>query len=150
MSNPTSTPPSGPGRGAVIAPHTFMVHGDLVVSFTLPGRMADEPWHRFVTALRTNPVKYYLHAQVGAVETSAVQRTQLSSVVTAKGITTAFVTDDALSRGIATAASWLGARTKTFNWPDLRKGLEYLHTPPAVAAQVEAELNGLRAAGRIG
>ena len=148
MSNPT--PPSGPARGAVIAPHTFMVHGDLMVSFALPGRMADEPWNRFVTAVRGSPVRYYLNAQVGTVEISSAQRTLISGVLTSKGITTAFITDDSVSRGVATAASWMGARMKAFPWKDLRKGLEYLHTPPTVAASVEAELSRMRTAGRVG
>lgn len=149
MPNLASTPPPKASKGAIVAPHTFTVHGDLMVSFTLPGMMTDEQWDRFVAAFWNNPIKYYLGAAVGTVDISSLQRQRIIDVLTGKAITTAAITDDAVIRGIATAVSWFGARIKAFSWKDLAKGLDYLNTPPEVAAAVLADLQRRKAAGRI-
>jgi len=149
MPNLTTGSPPKPVTNAPRAPHKWMVYESLMVSFTLPGVMADDEWDRFVEAFRANPIRVYCGAAVGTVGISSIQRQHIIDVLTEKQITTAAITDDTIIRGIATAVSWFGARIKAFSWRDLRKGLEYLDVSPATADRVQAELLRLKAAGRV-
>src|SRR5262245_29065913 len=149
MSNLTSSsvPPPGLEKVPQRAPHQWMIYDDLMVSFTLPGVMADDVWDRFVAAFWQNSIRVYCGAAIGTVDVSSLQRQRIIDVLTKKQITTAAITDDAVIRGIATAVSWFGAKIKAFSWKDLHRGLEYLGVPESTAQTVRAELSRLRANG---
>lgn len=111
------------------ANHRWVVAGNLLVAFTTAGVMQDDVWNAMCQDLATKPVRGYLGTSLGVVEVSSVQRKLGTDTVKKRGIPSAIVTEERLVRGLATAASWLGAKIKAFDWPELREAIRYLGVP---------------------
>jgi hypothetical protein len=109
--------------------HQWIVLGDLMVSFTRPGKEGpDALWQTFAKDL-SKGIGRYLATSVGTVEVTSVQRKLVADVLRNRNIPTAAVTDERLVRGLITAVAWLGADIKPFAWADLHGAIEYLRVP---------------------
>jgi hypothetical protein len=108
--------------------HTWRVYSQVLVSFTKAGKIPNEVWDAYIAALSSPSVKSSLALTVGSVDVNSVQRKQVSEVVTnpKSQLLCVVVTDNPLTRGIATAVSWFGANLKAFSWRDLERALESL------------------------
>ncbi len=100
--------------------------GDLLISFQTAGPIPEPMWADFIKCLNTPAIRKYVATTIGAVEANSVQRKLATDVFKARKIPVVVVTESGLVRGLATAASWLGADVKSCDWPEVRKGLEHL------------------------
>lgn len=99
---------------------------DLLTCFGTAGPISDRDWTDFLTQLKKPAITRYIGTSIGATEANSVQRKAAAEVFKSRKIPVVVVTDANIVRGIVTAVSWLGVNIKAFDWPDLRKGLDYL------------------------
>lgn len=124
--------------------------GDLFISVTGPGVVMDQDWQQFIKELQAAPVTKYLAASLGNAESSSTQRKQAAEVMKSKGIRTAVVTNDSMTRGIVTAVSWLGANVSAFSWAEVDKALKYLDVTGLSQDRARDMLAKLRASVEMG
>jgi hypothetical protein len=110
------------------ATHHWVIVGDVLVAFTTPGALPDDRWEAMIHELATKPIIGYLGTSVGVVEVTSLQRKLGAETAKKRGIPSAIVTEEALVRGLVTAASWLGANIKSFTWSELRQAVQFLGT----------------------
>lgn len=108
-----------------------------VVIIRAQGGQVDVPnFNRFLDDVRRSPVNYFFAIASGVALLSAVQRRDSAEVLKQKGIKTFVVTDNALTRGIVTAVSWLGAEISSFSWKDFDKALKLMNASAKVEKRI--------------
>jgi hypothetical protein len=119
----------------------WIVEGELMVSFYLPGPIAPGMWQDYCDTIASGVVHKLLAASIGAVEIDATQRRQLSEALRGRSpVAVAIVTDEALMRGQMTATAWLGRIDVTsFPWHKLAEACHHL-SPRDVTQQRALEL----------
>jgi hypothetical protein len=119
----------------------WVVEGELMVSFYLPGPIAPEVWQDYCDTLASGVAHKLLAASIGAVEIDSVQRRQLNEALRRRPqVSVAIVTDEALVRGQMTATGWLGRIDVTsFAWHKLADAYRHL-SPRDVTEQRAIEL----------
>lgn len=95
-----------------------------MLGVSTPGVIRDEVWSKFLEDLAAEDYKHYIGCSIGILEVSAVQRKQAAQALRHNKVAVAVITDDVLVRGVVTAASWLGANTKSFAWKDFDRALQ--------------------------
>ncbi len=100
--------------------------GDLLIGITTAGQISDSDWTEFINNLKRPEIKKYIGTVVGAGEANSIQRKSASEVFKVRKIPAVVITESSIVRGIVTAVSWWGANIKSYDWPELRKGLEHL------------------------
>ncbi len=108
------------------ATHTWAVIGDVIVSLTTAGAVSDLQWKAWLKELETSGVRKCIGATLGATELTSVQRKLASETTRDRKVKVAAITDEALVRGIVTAASWLGAPIRAYSWSDMAGVMKYL------------------------
>lgn len=108
------------GRG----PHTWVVAGDVVISLTQEGIISDEHWDAFVDDVLRDRTTCMLGLGLGAISVNSKQRRKLGPAMNDKRV--AAVLGSSVSRGIATALSWMGLKIRAFPWHDLQGAFDYL------------------------
>jgi len=103
----------------------WAIVGGIVVARALPGDISNDVWNRFLEAISENNTEYVLTLALGSPSLTATQRKAAADLLKRKSIPAAVVTESPLVRGIVTAVSWLGAKTKSFSWKDLDQAVEY-------------------------
>ncbi|EDM78564.1 hypothetical protein PPSIR1_15040 [Plesiocystis pacifica SIR-1] len=119
----------------------------VVVAFSTTGVMSKDDWDQTLEQLRTRePLRGYLGTSVGTVEVSSAQRRAAVTVMTERDRPTAIVTKSRMVMGLATAASWLGAKIKAFSWEQRDQAARFLSVPEADIPAVLAALDALERA----
>ena len=122
----------------------WVVVDDVMVTFATPGEIDNQALTAWSKDIRTKPVAKLLGANVGVVEANSAQRKLAVDAVKFKNMPVAVVSDQALTRGIVTAASWLGANVKAFSWKDVRAATQFLQLQQPVQERVIEALMKLR------
>ncbi|HEX2567920.1 MAG TPA: hypothetical protein VH877_00090 [Polyangia bacterium] len=117
---------------------------DVMVTFATPGEIDNQALTAWTKDIKTKPVTKLLGANVGAVEANSAQRKLAVDTVKGKNVPVAIVSDQALTRGIVTAASWLGANIRAFSWSELREATEFLQIRASLQGRVIDTLMRLR------
>ena len=118
--------------------HSWHRIGDIIVSFTRSGTLADDTWFEYVDSLESEGVRVALgFASNESAGLSAMQRKRVSEALKAKGIITISVTNSRLIRGMATAVSWLGIKVKAFPWSDCAEAIVAAEASPEEASQIQ-------------
>ena len=121
------------GRG----PHTWVVAGDVVISLTQEGIIPDDYWNAFVKDIQREGTTCMLGLGIGAISVNSKQRRLLGPAMSDKRV--AAVLGSSVSRGIATALSWMGLKIRAFPWHDLQGAFDYLGSE-ALSAEQGVEL----------
>jgi hypothetical protein len=115
--------------------HQWTVVDDVFITFTM-GTFDASLWDPFVEDLKRKQFSKMLCTSLGKVEVTSLQRKAAAEAVKVKGTELAVVTDEAIVRGLVTAASWVGVKVKAFSWADLDKALRHLQVPDSSAGRV--------------
>jgi hypothetical protein len=120
-------------------PHQWCRVGDVVVSFTGPGEINDLLWGRYVEALAADGVRVALAMTADdAAGLSATQRKVASDALQTRGRSAVAVTNSRITRGVITAASWLGVKVRGFSWDQLEEAIRYTAEDSEVQQQLRA------------
>lgn len=118
------------------ARHQWKVFEDVLVGIsTGAGPLDDSQWEPFVQQMRSGAVKKYLQYSPGSVQLSSTQR-KLGIDAAGSLDKVVMVTDSALVRGIATAASWFGVKVASFRCSQLPDAVATLNLSPGTQTTV--------------
>jgi hypothetical protein len=111
--------------------------GNVMVSLsTGNGVIEQEIWDDYIRSLKSMSFDKYLTALIGQPENSSIRRQQAVEIMKKKKVSVAMVTDDKIVRGLATAASWLGADVKAFSWVQMREATRHLSLSASIEERV--------------
>lgn len=119
-----------------IASFEWKIIGNVIITMSANGEIAEKPWNDFIQDLRTKAVTRWLSANIGTVEVSSLQRKAAIDIMNERGILASVITDDRIVRGIVTAASWFGAKATPFSWDNLKDGVVKLDIREPTLTQV--------------
>jgi hypothetical protein len=122
----------------------WVVVEDVMVTFATPGEIDNQSLTAWTKDIKAKPVTRLLGANVGVVEANSGQRKLAVDTVKGKGMPVAIVSDQALTRGVVTAASWLGANIRAFSWHELSAAATFLQMTPSLQDKVIDALMKLR------
>jgi len=105
-------------------PHWWTSVDDVLVSFTIPGPIPDKTWDRFLDAIVTQRPSYCLVLCAGVANVDAAQRRRSTQAVMRTRSSVVVLTDNRLTRGLAMAVAWFGAKLDAFAWNRLSDALE--------------------------
>jgi hypothetical protein len=100
-------------------PHRWKIIDDVIVSFTIPGHIPDAVWDGFLDEIVERRPKYCLVLCVGKVEVDAAQRRRSTQTVMRTRTAVVVITDNRMTRGLAMAVAWFGAKLDAFVWSEL-------------------------------
>lgn len=106
--------------------HRWTLIEDVIVSFTVPGRIPDAVWDGFLHAITAQRPRYCLVLCLGRVEVDAAQRRRSTQAVMRTRTAVVVVTDNRMTRGLAMAVAWFGAKLDVHTWPELERAVERL------------------------
>ena len=121
------------------APHRWKTIDDVIVSFTIPGRISDEVWDAYLDAITVARPKYCLVLCLGRVEVDAAQRRRSTQAVMRTRTAVVVLTDNRLTRGLATAVAWFGAKLDTYGWSELERAVGMLEIEDATRRELVLE-----------
>lgn len=126
-------------------PHEWQRVGDIVVSFTGPGEIADPLWDLFVAALGEKGVRVALGlTSDDTAGINATQRKAVADVMKRNNIAAYAVTNSRVLRGVLTAVSWLGSAVKGYAWDDLDAAIAATGADAKQQAEIRAMANTFR------
>ncbi len=130
---------------AVLASHQWMFLDNLLVTVSSSGLIPAETWDSFIAAMReAKGTTRYLAATTGPIETTSIQRKEVFEVAKNLRMRVAVVTDERLTRGIVTAAAWVGVDCASFSWAEAQKAVSFLALPPALGDRALAAIEKMR------
>jgi hypothetical protein len=136
---------SQPRQPTVEEPHRWKTIDDVIVSFTIPGRIADHVWDAYLDAIVVQRPKYCLVLCLGRVEVDAAQRRRSTQTVMRTRTAVVVLTDNRLTRGLATAVAWFGAKLDTYGWAELERVVGRFEIDAATRQRLVQEANGFHA-----
>lgn len=127
------------------AAHKWVFVDNLLISVSTSGLIPSDVWSAFIDSIkRSKATTRYLATTIGSIDTTSLQRKEVFDLVKSKGIRVAVVTDEKVTRGIVTAASWVGVDAKAFAWSNLREALQALDVAPDLEEQAVAAVTKLK------
>jgi hypothetical protein len=127
-------------------PHRRKTIDDVIVSFTIPGPIPDSVWDAFLADITSQRPKYCLVLCMGKVEVDAAQRRRLTQAVMRTRTAVVVLTDNRMTRGLAMAVAWFGAKLDAFAWVDLAPALDGLEVASSTRQQLLQEARRFQAA----
>lgn len=127
-------------------PHRWKTIDEVIVSFTIPGHVPDEVWDGFLADITTQRPKYCLVLCMGKVQVDAAQRRRSTQAVMRTRTAVVVVTDNRMTRGLAMAVAWFGAKLDAFAWTELPLALDGLDIANATRQQLLQEARRFHAA----
>jgi hypothetical protein len=97
-------------------PHRWKTIDDVIVSFTIPGRIPDAAWDAFLDDIVRQRPRYCLVLCLGRVEVDAAQRRRSTQAVMRTRTQVLVITDNRMTRGLAMAVAWFGAKLDAHPW----------------------------------
>src|SRR4029078_1357689 len=85
----------------------------------IPGRIPDPVWDAFLDAIKLQRPRYCLVLCLGRVEGDAAQRRRSTLTVMRTRTTVVVLTDNRMTRGLAMAVAWFGAKLDAYPWIEL-------------------------------
>ena len=100
-------------------PHRWKLIDDVIVSFTIPGRISDAVWDTFLADIAAHRPRYCLVLCLGRVEVDAAQRRRATQTVMRTRTAVVVLADNRMTRGLAMAVAWFGAKLDAHRWDEL-------------------------------
>lgn len=117
-------------------PHRWTIIDDVVVSFTIPGRIPDGVWDAYLDEITTQRPRYCLVLCLGRLEVDAAQRRRSTQAVMRTRTSVVVVTDNRMTRGLAMAVAWFGAKLDAYAWAELERAVERLEVAAVTRQQL--------------
>lgn len=114
------------------APHHFISGGELLVSMTTPGVIADEVWAGYLHAVAEDKPRHCVMLCMGPIAADAGQRRRFTQAVMRARSSVLVVTDNRVTRGWAMAVAWFGAKLDVRSWHELARAVDMLEIEPQV------------------
>jgi hypothetical protein len=111
---------------SVVNDSVFVFYGD-------GGEFRGEQVDRWLRELPASGVRKYIGATGLGFQLSGDTRKRCNAVLKAQQIKFVTITDSALVRGFATAASWFGITIAVYPWHDLNEAMSWLELDPKTA-----------------
>lgn len=127
-------------------PHRWKTIDDVIVSFTIPGRIDDEVWNAFLADITAQRPKCCLVLCMGKVEVDAAQRRRSTHAVMRTNSSVVVLTDNRMTRGLAIAVAWFGAKLDAYAWSDLGRALEQVDIASGTRQRLQQEARRFHAA----
>lgn len=108
------------------------------------GEFEESDFQRWLHEVQDSNVQAILAVAKGVATVNATQRKATAEMIKKKNIRTYVVTDSALTRGIVTAVSWLGAQISSHSWKNLDEVLSQLDRPPEVTSRIKRLVESFR------
>lgn len=121
----------------------WTVEEEVMVVVSGDGVMPEDLWARHMDDLQNKPVSRVLGFNLGTVSVTSVQRKQASDIAKQRGMFSIIVSDSAMTRGIITAVSWLGANIKAFPWSEKDRAYSALDLEPEAESSVRKRAEAL-------
>jgi len=121
----------------------WTVEEEVMVVVSGDGVMTEDLWARHMDDLQNKPVSRVLGFNIGTVSVTSVQRKQASDIAKQRGTFSIIVSDSAMTRGIITAVSWLGANIKAFPWSEKDRAYSALDLEPEAESSVRKRAEAL-------
>jgi len=128
-----------PEATTVDEPHRWKTIDDVIVSFTIPGRIDDAVWDAFLADIAATRPRYCLVLCLGRVEVDAAQRRRSTQTVMRTRTAVVVVTDNRMTRGLAMAVAWFGAKLDAYTWTDLAPAIAGLDVAEPTRARLRQE-----------
>jgi len=107
-------------------PHRWISVDDVLLSSTIPGRISDSVWDRYLESILELRPRHCVMLSDGAVEVDAAQRRRFTHAVMRTRSAVVVLTDNRVTRGWAMAVAWFGAKLDAYAWHDLARAVEGL------------------------
>lgn len=117
-------------------PHRWKTIDDVIVSFTIPGRIPDAVWDAFLADITAQRPRYCLVLCLGRVEVDSAQRRRSTLAVMRTRTTVVVLTDNRMTRGLAMAVAWFGAKLDAHPWTELDRAVVGLEVADGTRAQL--------------
>jgi hypothetical protein len=127
------------GDPLVDEPHRWKTIDDVIVSCTIPGRIPDAVWDAFLAEIAAKRPKHCLVLCLGRVEVDAAQRRRSTQTVMRTRTAVVVITDNRMTRGLAMAVAWFGAKLDVHAWPELERALAGMDVAPSTREQLREE-----------
>lgn len=134
------------GSRTVDEPHRWKTIDDVIVSFTIPGPISNEVWDAFLADIVAQRPRYCLVLCLGKVEVDGAQRRRSTQAVMRTRSTVIVVTDNRMTRGLAMAVAWFGAKLDAFTWRELDAALGGLELAAETRERLREEARRFHAA----
>lgn len=122
----------------------WTVEDEVMVVVSGEGVMPADKWAEHMRDLANDPITKVLGLNLGTVQLTSVQRKQASDIAKERGLSSIIVSDSAMTRGIITAVSWLGANIRAFPWADFDGAIKALRLSSDGERRVAARATELR------
>ena len=120
-------------------PHRWKTIDDVIVSCTVPGRIPDSVWDAFLADIASKRPKHCLVLCLGRVEVDAAQRRRSTLTVMRARTEVVVLSDNRMTRGLAMAVAWFGAKLDVHAWPELERAIEEMDVAPSTRQQLLEE-----------
>ena len=130
-------------RVAFRGPLDWTVVQGVVIARTSPGKLTSPLWDEFMSEVGLSEAPHVFVMVIGDASISSSQRKEAADVMKAKAMTALVVADSRLSRGIATAMSWMGAAVKPYYWREFQDALGELSARRVARHEVLRRARGL-------
>lgn len=104
-------------------PHRWKTVDDVLVSFMIPGCMPDAVWDGFLAHIMAQRPRYCLLLCLGRVEVDAAQRRRTTHAVMRTRTAVVVLTDNRMTRDLAMAMAWFGAKLDAYAWAELEPAI---------------------------
>lgn len=111
-------------RQRVVEPRRWATVDDVMVSFIVPGPIAEGTWDSFIDAITTRRPSYCLLLCAGAASVDAAQRRRATDAFMRTRSAVVVLTDNRVTRGLAMTVAWLGAKVDAYCWNELAHALD--------------------------
>jgi hypothetical protein len=117
-------------------PHRWKTIDDVIVSFTIPGRIPDPIWDAFLEAIMSQRPRYCLVLCLGRVEVDSAQRRRSTLTVMRTRTEVVVLSDNRMTRGLAMAVAWFGAKLDVYPWHSLERAVGGLEVDDATRREL--------------
>lgn len=118
---------------------------DVIVACAIPGRIPDPIWDAFLADIASQRPKHCLVLCLGRVEVDAAQRRRATQTVMRTRTAVLVLADNRMTRGLAMAVAWFGAKLDAYRWTELEPAVASLDLPASTRRQLLDEAHRFHA-----
>ncbi|MCH9687494.1 MAG: hypothetical protein K0V04_39030 [Deltaproteobacteria bacterium] len=116
--------------------HSWQAIDDVIISFTIPGTIPQDRWNAFVRDIIDIRPRHCLVLCIGDVQVDALMRRRSTDAVLRSRSSVTVVTNSRMTRGLATAVSWFGAKLDAYAWTEVDRAVDGLGVSKGTAARL--------------
>ncbi len=119
-----------------VSPHRWKVIDDVLLSFSVPGEIADSTWSDFVSDIVSFRPRHCVMLCIGLISIDANMRRRSTNAMLRSHAMATVLTDHRVTRSLTATTAWFGARIEIYPWVDLPVAIERLHVARGTAQRV--------------